>query len=58
MPCGAEITASSLDEMGEARAELVAPAPDRFLTDNDAALEQQRFNVAQARYARLARIFR
>ncbi len=34
--------------MGEARAELVAPAPDRFITDNDAALEHQLFNVTQA----------
>jgi len=48
MPCGAGLTASSLNAMREARAELIAPAPDRFITDNDAPLEQQLRNVAQA----------
>lgn len=39
MPCGAGLTASGLDAMGEALAEFVAPAPDRLIADNDAALE-------------------
>jgi len=34
--------------MGEARIELVAPAPNRFITDDNAALEQQLLDVAQA----------
>ncbi|MGF6979938.1 transposase [Paraburkholderia sp. JPY465] len=35
--------------MCEARAEFVAPAADRLVTDNDTALEQQFFNITQAK---------
>src|SRR6266702_5220789 len=48
MPCGAWLATSGLDAMREAGAEFVAPAPDCFITDDYAALEQQLFNVAQA----------
>ena len=34
--------------MREARAEFVAPAPDRFVTDDHPALKQQLFDVAKA----------
>ncbi len=34
--------------MCEARAEFVAPAADRLVTDDDTALEQQFFNITQA----------
>jgi hypothetical protein len=39
VPGGARLTTRSLDAMREARAELVAPAPDRFVTDNHVALK-------------------
>jgi hypothetical protein len=32
----------------KARAEFVAPASNRFIADDDPALEQQRFEVAKA----------
>ncbi|MGF6439832.1 hypothetical protein QF001_000586 [Paraburkholderia youngii] len=35
--------------MCEARAEFVAPAADRLVTDNDTALEQQFLNITQAK---------
>jgi hypothetical protein len=38
----------SLDAMCEARTDLVAPAPNRLVASDHAALEQQLFNVAQA----------
>jgi hypothetical protein len=38
----------ALKAMRESCAEFVAPAPDFFITDDYASLEQQRFNVAQA----------
>jgi hypothetical protein len=34
--------------MRKARAEFVTPTPDRFVADNNAALEQQFFDIAQA----------
>ncbi len=49
MPCAPRLAASSFDAMCEARAEFVAPAADRLVTDNDTALEQQFFNVTQAK---------
>ncbi|MGF6653007.1 hypothetical protein OKW34_003596 [Paraburkholderia youngii] len=49
MPCAARFAASSFYAMCEARAEFVAPAADRLVTDNDTALEQQFFNIAQAK---------
>ncbi|MEX3901253.1 hypothetical protein [Paraburkholderia youngii] len=49
MPCAARFAASSFDAMCEARAEFVAPAADRLVTDNDTALEQQFFNITQAK---------
>ncbi|MGF6292622.1 hypothetical protein QFZ98_004483 [Paraburkholderia youngii] len=49
MPCAPRLAASSLDAMCEARAEFVAPAADRLVTDNDTALEQQFFNITQAK---------
>ncbi|MGF6292980.1 hypothetical protein QFZ98_004841 [Paraburkholderia youngii] len=49
MPCAARLAASSFDAMCEARAEFVAPAADRLITDNDTALEQLFFNITQAK---------
>jgi hypothetical protein len=34
--------------MGKVRAELVAPAPDGFVADHHAALEQQLLDIPQA----------
>jgi hypothetical protein len=34
--------------MREARAEFIAPAPDRFVTDDNPALGQQFFDITQA----------
>jgi hypothetical protein len=48
VPGGAQLPTRSLNAMREARAKLVRPAPDRFGTDDHAALKQQLFNVAQA----------
>jgi hypothetical protein len=47
MPCCAGLTTRSLDAMREARAKLIAPTPDRLITDDHPTLEQQLFNVAQ-----------
>jgi hypothetical protein len=40
MPRGAGLAASSLDAMGKARAKFVAPSPNRFVNDDNPALEQ------------------
>jgi hypothetical protein len=47
VPRTAWLAASRLD-LREARAKLVAPAADRLVADDHAALEQQLFDVAQA----------
>ena len=44
----ARLATRSLNAMREARAEFVAPAPDRFVTDDHPALKQQLFDVARA----------
>ena len=48
MPRAARFAASSFDAMCEARAEFIAPAADRLVTDDDTALEQKLFNITQA----------
>jgi len=40
MPCGAGLAASGLHAMGKARAKFVAAAPNRFVSDDNPALEQ------------------
>jgi hypothetical protein len=45
MPCAARFAASRLDAMCEACAKFIAPAANRLVTDHDAALEQQFFNI-------------
>lgn len=48
MPGGTRLATRSLDAMGEARAEFVAPAPDCFIANDHPALKQQLFDIAQA----------
>jgi len=48
MPCGAGLTTRSLDAMREARADLIAPAPNRFIAHNVPRLEQQLFDIPKA----------
>ena len=37
-----------LDAMREARSEFIAPAPNRFITHNDLALDQRLFDIPKA----------
>lgn len=48
MPYATRLAPGGLDAMGEPRTELVAPAADRLMADDHAALEQQLLNVTQA----------
>src|ERR1700722_19607677 len=48
MPRGAGLATSRLDVVREARSKLIAPASDRFLTDDNPALEQQFFDITKA----------
>ncbi|SAL66717.1 hypothetical protein AWB65_06384 [Caballeronia humi] len=48
MPGGAGLAASGLHAVGKARAKFVAPSPNRFVTDDNPALEQLFLDVAQA----------
>ncbi len=48
MPCAAGFAASRLDAMCEARAEFIASAADRLVTDDNTALEKKLFNITQA----------
>jgi len=45
VPRAAGLAPDSLDATGEARAEFVAPATDRFVADDDASLEKQFLDV-------------
>src|SRR4030095_14300585 len=45
MPGRSRLAACALGAMRETRAELVAPAPDRLVADNHAALEQKLLDV-------------
>ena len=48
MPYAAQLASRRLGALGEFRTKLVVPATDRFVRDDDTALEQQLLNVAQA----------
>ena len=48
MPGRSRLAACTLGAMRKARAELVAPAPDRLVADDHTALEQKFLDVAQA----------
>jgi len=48
MPCGARLGTRHFHSAREARSKFVAPAPDRFIAHDNAALEQQLFDVAKA----------
>src|SRR5580692_3388588 len=48
MPCGAGLATRRSHTVCEARAELIAPASDRFVADDNPALEQQFFDITQA----------
>jgi hypothetical protein len=48
VPCGAGPVASRLDATREAHTELIAPASDRFATDDTPTLKQQFFDITQA----------
>src|SRR5690606_3674979 len=48
MPGRARLAARGFGAMRKARAELVAPASDRLVADDNTALEQQFLDVAQA----------
>jgi hypothetical protein len=48
MPCGAGLATRRFHTVCEARTELIAPASDRFVTDDNPALEQQFFDIKQA----------
>ncbi|RKT13454.1 hypothetical protein B0G69_6605 [Paraburkholderia sp. RAU2J] len=48
MPGAARLVPRSLGAMCEAGAELIGPPADRFMADDDATLEQQFLDVAQA----------
>lgn len=48
MPCAAALAPRRFGALGESSAELIAPATDRFVRDNDATVEQKLLNVAQA----------
>src|SRR5471032_1134514 len=48
MPCGAGLAARRFHTVCGARTELIAPASDRFVADDNPALEQQFFDITQA----------
>jgi hypothetical protein len=48
MPCAARLGSCRFGALGESSAELVAPATDRFVRDDDTSFEQQLLDVAQA----------
>ncbi|MGF6978231.1 hypothetical protein QFZ94_006746 [Paraburkholderia sp. JPY465] len=48
VPCGAGLATRRFHTVCEARAKLIAPASYRFVADDNPALEQQLFDIAQA----------
>jgi hypothetical protein len=48
MSCGAWLATCRFHTVREARTRLIAPASDRFVTDDNPALEQQFFDITQA----------
>ena len=48
VPCGAGLATRRFHTACEARTEFIAPASDRFITDDNPALEQQFFDITQA----------
>jgi hypothetical protein len=47
-PCAAGLATRRFHTVCEARTELIAPASNRFVTDDDPAFEQQFFDITQA----------